>query len=181
METLMIQLPLRKDQHAFNLKRWEQLCADPELAKLPHRIETDRHGNVIMMPPPGGLHGYRQGEIAYLLRSLMQKGRSVTECPISTSDGVKAADVGWFSKERHDPIATKVCFPISPEICVEVISPSNSESEIDEKKALYFQAGAEEVWICDLEGAMRFHLKASPDMATNASELCLDFPRAIEL
>jgi hypothetical protein len=30
----------------------------------------------------------------------------------------------------------------APEICVEIISPSNTESEIQEKQALYFEAGA---------------------------------------
>jgi Uma2 family endonuclease len=35
----------------------------------------------------------------------------------------------------------KVCFARSPELCVEIISPA----EIQEKMALYFDAGAREV------------------------------------
>ena len=47
----------------------------------------------------------------------------------------------------------------APEICVEVLSPSNSEPEMNEKRALYFEAGAHEVWICDLDGKMEFHTR----------------------
>jgi hypothetical protein len=49
---LTIQLEASAQQTAFNLKRWAELLADPELARLPHRIETDRHGHILMSPPP---------------------------------------------------------------------------------------------------------------------------------
>ena len=42
---LTIQLHPSENQTAFNLKRWRQLLADPELARLPYRVETDRHGS----------------------------------------------------------------------------------------------------------------------------------------
>ena len=38
---------------------WEEICADPELARLPYRIETDKWGNILMSPPPDGHHSYR--------------------------------------------------------------------------------------------------------------------------
>jgi hypothetical protein len=49
---LTIQLHPSKIQSAFNLKRWQELLADPDLARLPHRIETDRHGHILMSPRP---------------------------------------------------------------------------------------------------------------------------------
>jgi hypothetical protein len=49
---LTIQLHPSESQTAFNLKRWRQLLADPELARLPFRVETDRHGHILMSPPP---------------------------------------------------------------------------------------------------------------------------------
>jgi hypothetical protein len=36
--------PERVSQTKFNLERWTEIVADPVLAKLPNRIETDRHG-----------------------------------------------------------------------------------------------------------------------------------------
>src|SRR5437879_3134575 len=156
MPTLTIELPQHQTQTAFNLRRWAELLADPELAKIEGRIETDRHGHIIMSPPPAPTHGSFQSEIAYLLRTFMPRGRVLTECPISTADGVKAADVAWASPECMRELGNRVCFPRAPEICVEVLSPGNTEAEMSEKKALYFDAGAKEVWLCGKSGELKF-------------------------
>ena len=37
----------------------------------------------------------------------------------------------------------------SPELAVEVLSPSNRKSRIERKITLYFAEGAEEVWVID--------------------------------
>jgi Uma2 family endonuclease len=142
MAMLTLELTRRKTRTAFNLRRWAELLADRGLAKVEGRIETDRHGHIIMSPPPAPSHGSFQLEIGYLLRTLLPEGRVLTECPISTADGVKAADVAWASPERMADLGAKVCFPRAPDICVEVMSPSNTEAEIHEKMALYFDAGA---------------------------------------
>ena len=103
----------------------------------------------------------------------------LTECPISTADGVKAADVAWASPERMRELGDQVCFPRAPENCVEVISPSNSQAEIDEKMTLYFDAGAKEVWLCAASGRMSFFTSDS-SRPLRASKLCRDFPKQIE-
>ncbi|WP_367870665.1 Uma2 family endonuclease [Luteolibacter sp. Populi] len=174
--SLAIQLPAREDQMEFNLRIWEQMLADPELAKVEGRIETDRHGRIIMTPPPGPAHGGRQADIAFLLRTMLG-GRIITECPISTSDGVKAADVGWFSDARYAQAFDRRFFLEAPEICVEVISPGNTRREMEETMELYFDAGAVEVWFCDEDGTMRF---LEPEGLLEKSLLCPDFPPTIE-
>src|SRR5947207_4353308 len=156
MATLTLELPPQKAQTVFNLRRWAELLADPELTKFEGRIETDRHGHIIMSPPPAPSHGSFQLEIGHLLRSLISRGRVLTECPISTADGVKAADVAWASLQCMRQLGNQVCFPTAPEICVEVLSPSNTEAEIREKMALYFDAGASEVWIGAESGTISF-------------------------
>jgi hypothetical protein len=100
--SLAIQLPLRKDQTEFNLRVWERMLVDPELAKIAGSFESDRHGHIIMSPPPGSFHSSRQSRIAILLDRLLGD-RALTECPLSTSDGVKSADVAWFSEVRYAP------------------------------------------------------------------------------
>lgn len=45
---------------------------------------------------------------------------------------------------------------LAPEICVEIMSETNTESEMREKRALYRNAGAEEVRIVDSDGHIRF-------------------------
>ena len=56
----------------------------------------------------------------------------------------------------------------APEICVEVLSPTNSLAEMNEKRALYFEAGAHEVWICGLDGKMEFY---TPDLVRGFTAL----------
>lgn len=179
MATLTLDLPSQKTQTAFNLRRWTEILADPDLARIEGRIETDRHGHVIVMAPPAPRHGRYQSEVAHLLRSLMREGGTLTECPISTADGVKAADVAWASPERMKELGDGVFFIRASEICVEVLSPRNTEAEISEKRALYFDAGTSEVWICNQDGSMTFF--GSPESILPASTLCPDFPKRVSL
>jgi len=178
MQTL--ELPPRKTQAAFNLRRWAELVRDHELARIEGRIETDRHGHIIMSPPAAPSHGSFQSEIGYLLRNLLPEGRVLTECPISTADGVKAADVAWASPDRMKEVGQQVCFPHAPEICVEVLSPSNTDAEICEKTALYFDAGAKEVWLCAQSGAMSF-FSPGATKPMRMSKICPQFPKLVEL
>jgi Uma2 family endonuclease len=150
-----------------------------EVAKIEWRVETDRYGHIIVMPPPAPKHGSLQSRIAYLLQVLLPGGRTITECPISTADGVKAADVAWASPELMVELGERTCFPRSPEICIEVLSPDNTEREIHEKMALYFDAGAKEAWICARSGEMSFFGEGTSPLS--CSILCPDFPLQIEL
>ena len=162
------------------MRRWTELLADPELTRFQGRVETDRHGHIIMSPPPAPSHGSYQSEIAYLVRSLIRQGRVLTECPISTADGVKAADVAWASPQRMRELGNRVCFPQAPEICVEVLSPGNTDAEVREKMALYFDAGAKEVWLCDKSGAIQF-FRQNAARPAKASKLCPEFPKQVRL
>jgi Uma2 family endonuclease len=176
---LTIHLHPSEGQTAFNLKRWRELLADQDLTRLPHRIETDRHGHILMSPPPAPAHGDQQSEIVYLLKTLLPQGRVVTECPLSTSDGVKAIDVAWLAPGRRQEVRSVTCLVRAPEICVEVLSPPNTPAEISEKIALYFESGALEAWICDL-GTLQFHFSIPPEVRPS-SEMCPGFPPHIIL
>ena len=180
MPALTITLPSQQEQREFNLRRWTELSADRDLARYEGRVETDRHGHILMSPPPAPNHGSYQLEIGHLLRTFMGRGRVLTECPISTADGVKAADVAWASPERMQELGDQICFPKAPEICVQVLSPSNTEAEIQEKMGLYFDAGAAEVWLCSESGAMTFY-GASATQPAQGSLLCSQFPRQVDL
>ena len=69
---LTIELQPSSEQTTLNLKRWAEVLADPELARLPHRIETDRHGHIVMSPPPAPAHGKKQNRIGTLLEQLLR-------------------------------------------------------------------------------------------------------------
>ena len=178
MATLTIELPPQPSLLESNLRRWAEVLSDPRLARLDERIETDRFGYIIMSPPPSAHHGSYQFRIGALLDGYLKRGRVVTECPISTADGVKAADVAWASLERVRELGDQVCFPHAPDICVEIISPGNTEAEIRGKTSLYFDAGAREVWHCSDQGEVTF---LRPGEALAHSEICPDFPARVEL
>jgi Uma2 family endonuclease len=69
-------------------------------------------------------------------------------------------------------------FTAAPEICIEIISPSNSKKEIREKIELYTTQGALEVWTCDLEGTIRFYNAKSTLEKRN---LITAFPKQLEM
>ncbi len=169
-------LAVIKDQTAFNLDRWDALCADPLWADVEGKMETDRYGQIIMNLPAEPGHGGRQADLVYLLKKALPAGRVIVECPVSTSEGVKVADTVWVSARRHAQISGRTAFSAAPEICVEVLSPSNTRNEIEEKRRLYFEAGAKEVWICESTGRMRFFHRKSPAAAAAASALCPQMP-----
>lgn len=176
---LTIELPPRCEQLAFNRRRWLELLEDETLARLPYKIETNAYGQVLMNPPATGDHSYLQSTILLTLRELLQ-GQPLTECPVSTVDGVKAVDVAWYSLERFQLVKGQPAFEVAPEICVEVISPSNVSSEMKHKRKLYFEAGAREVWFCEQDGSMAYYLSESADTSASASSLCPDFPHKID-
>jgi len=164
------------DRTAFNLAVWDKIVANPEFARMPYRFETDEHGQIIMSPPPAPNHGRRQIRIGSLLERLAPPGETISECAISTSKGVRAADVAWCSPDIWRESEGKSCLLRAPEICVEILSPSNTKGEIEEKKQLYFEAGAQEVWLCAEDGTMSYF---STGGAIPASVLFPAFPARI--
>jgi Uma2 family endonuclease len=164
-------------QHERHLKRWRELARWPELARWQTKIETDRFGRIVMSPPPLYDHTRYVARIIKLLNQLLPGGEALAETPIVTLDGIKVADAAWISPEYGAQLESQhpVALERAPEICVEVLSPSNTAAEMEEKRALYFEAGAAEVWICDLDGRMAFYV---PQLNKN-SRLCVGFPTEI--
>ncbi len=175
---LIIDLPVREDQLAFNRQRWESLLADRQLAELPFRIETNAYGQILMTPPASGRHSHHQGKITILLHQMID-GHVMPECPVSTIDGVKAVDVGWYSDDRFNKLDGQTAFEIAPEICVEILSPSNTPSEMNTKRQLNFQSGASEVWFCQTDGSMTYYHSDTPTTAQPNSTRCPNFPNII--
>ena len=134
---------------------WEQLCKDKRFEDAPYKIESNAQGQIIMSPT-SNYHGSYGARIAYLLARQKPKGEVVVECAVETSDGTKEVDVGWLSPGRWAAVAEDFSCKIAPEICVEVLSPSNTVKEMLCKKDLYLAAGALEYWLCDREGRLRF-------------------------
>ena len=151
---------------------WQEVCEHPDLRNLPFKIELNESGQILMSPVKV-YHSAFQGKIAALLYIHLGQGEVLAECAIKTDMGTKVADVAWASDERFAVIRTETECSIAPEICVEVVSESNTDDEMNKKKALYFKKGALEVWMCDEHGQMEFY---GLDGKRNTSSLVESFP-----
>ena len=129
---------------------WADVIAHPQLQDLPFKIELNRWGR-IEMSPASNQHGMVQSDVAAELRG-RPGGKVITECSVQTSDGVRVADAAWISDARLAQMGTVTPFPRAPELCVEIVSPSNSWAAMQIKAGLYLEAGAQEVWIQTLDG-----------------------------
>jgi Uma2 family endonuclease len=135
---------------------WQEVCNDPLLRELPYKIELNEWGQIVMSPA-SSQHSFLQGLIQDALRQIRQDGFFYMECPIQTSKGVKVADVAWASDSFVRTHGRESPLQKAPELCVEVLSPSNSPAEMEEKRELYFARGAQEVWLCDEQGTLAFY------------------------
>ncbi|EXJ14276.1 Uma2 family endonuclease [Imhoffiella purpurea] len=135
---------------------------------LPFKIELTRFGK-ILMSPASNQHGRIQGRLAGMLWSRHPEGEVIAECSIQTGDGVKVADVAWASSAFLEEFANLTPYPKAPELCAEIVSPSNSKAEIAEKVSLYLETGAQEVWVIyeDRHLEIFSHRGAEADVASS--------------
>jgi len=135
--------------------QWSEVIEDPRLRDLPYKIETNRYGDIVMSPA-SNRHGIVQSKIGALITNSKSNGETISECSVETPEGVKVADVAWASSEFLAIHGDQIAYTAAPEVCVEISSPSNSGLKMAEKRALYFQQGAHEVWIADFKGSIKF-------------------------
>jgi Uma2 family endonuclease len=132
------------------LRRWEDVLRDPLLRDSPYRVELNRWGTIEMTPVKPH-HSRTAKRLADLLEDSLG-GDSYTELAIVLPEGLRAPDVAWCSSEflsQHadDFKPGSLALSSPPEICIEVMSDSNSYGELREKADAYLAAGAREVWI----------------------------------
>lgn len=156
---------------------WQEICAHPSLKDMPFKIETNKWGKIVMTPATNK-HGVYQALIIEWLSKLGAAGRPISECSVQTSDGVKVANVAWGSFEFFRKNKLSNPYMESPEVIVEILSPSNTLQEMEEKRELYFARGAKEFWTCDGEGYIRFF---KHDGELTGSDLIAAFPERIDI
>jgi len=132
--------------------QWQEVCEHPSLQNLPFKIELNEKGQILMSPVKV-YHSAFQGKIT---RLLPENGIVLPECAIKTTKGTKVADIAWCSEQRFKIIERETECSIAPELCIEVLSLSNTNIEMEEKRQLYISAGAIEFWVCNEDGGMMF-------------------------
>ena len=160
---------------------WEEVIEDETLDNLPFKIELDEWGNIVMRPAS---NRYRMVQATMMLSLSQRKENSERgglvsiNCSVATSKGVKVADVVWLSSAFITQNRIQTPYKIAPELCVEIVSPSNSDAEMTHKRDLYFAKGAKEVWLCDEGGHVSFFNHYGQ---VDASDLFPDFSGKVDL
>jgi Uma2 family endonuclease len=157
--------------------RWAEVCNDPALRSLPYKIELNAWGK-IEMSPASNRHGRLQTIIGAEFLRQLPDGIVISEASVVTDIGVRVPDVAWGSAQFMAAYGETTPYPRAPEICVEIVSPSNSSDEIREKTRAYLAAGAHEVWIVLEDGTVRFFGPAG-DLIASRFPVTLNLPKPL--
>jgi len=143
----------------------------------PYKVELTATGKIILSPESNE-HGFLQTRVAKLLGQHTADGEVGTKIAIQTTEGVYVADVVWCTKETFAVICQEACSSRAPEICVEIMSQSNTLAEMEGKRDEYFKAGCLEFILVDRKRSVTF---AAPEGSLEQSKLAPGFPVQIEL
>lgn len=112
-------------------------------------------GRVVTTSPTGGEHGDVHIELAMRLR-LHAKSQGLGWVTVETGfllrrepDLVRAPDVAFVVAARAPRPAPKGFVQLAPDLAVEVVSPSDTDTEVREKVDEYLTHGVREVWLVD--------------------------------
>ncbi|MCE9554839.1 MAG: Uma2 family endonuclease [Planctomycetes bacterium] len=113
-------------------------------------------GELRMMPLRYALHGWINANVSAKLATFVKQhnlgyvfGAETGFLIARDPDSVLAPDVAFVRRERIVGEIPKKYFPGSPDLAVEVLSPSNSASQIQEKTEDWLHNGCLEVWLID--------------------------------
>jgi Uma2 family endonuclease len=129
-------------------------------------------GEVVSMSLPGGRHGKVALKIGRLLGNHVE-ARQLGDCYAAETgfiverdpDTVRGADASFVRTERLAAITKpEKHIPFAPDLAVEVISPNDTEDEVEEKVQMWLKAGSLLVWVVDPEShtVMVYRLGAEP-------------------
>lgn len=113
--------------------------------------ELNELGEWIVSPRPTPGHQHVASVVAFQLATQLGE-HAVTGVSVYTDRGIRAPDVAcmpaarWLEAKGQNPL------PFVPDVCVEVVSPSNTRQEILMKVGAYLRGGAREAFVVGLKG-----------------------------
>lgn len=128
-------------------------------------------GELRMMSPAGGRHGRVAMNLGALLRShVVERDLGVVYAAETgfllsrNPDTVRAGDVAFVSHARLEGIEDDTGYlPLAPDLVGEVVSPSDSPGEVDQKAHAWIAAGTRLVLVVNSQARMvRVHKAAAP-------------------
>ncbi len=146
-------------QYGYQLKSTEdlfyELCRqNPDL-----RLERTAKGDVIIMPPTGGITGSRNDEITRQLSNWRKWNGTGKSFDSSTgfklpNGADRSPDASWVEKSRLAQLTLeekKKFLPLCPDFAIELRSPSDDLDTIKAKMEEYIDCGLRLGWLIDPE------------------------------
>jgi Uma2 family endonuclease len=120
-----------------------------------YRIERTAQGDILIMPPAGGETGYRNSDLTTQLMIWSRKNGLGRVFDSSTAfhlpnGAILSPDASWVLKSRLTKLTReqkRKFLPLCPDFVVELTSPSDRLSKVQEKMREWMDNGAQLGWI----------------------------------
>ena len=137
----------------LTVKQFEQLCRD----NRDLRLELTSEGELIVMPPAGSASGLRNSVLNHQLSNWVQIYGTGIAFDSSTgftlpNGAGRSPDASWLQLSRWAALTQdeKEGFaPLCPDFAVELRSPSDSLTQLQNKMQEYIANGAKLAWLID--------------------------------
>jgi Uma2 family endonuclease len=126
----------------------EQFRKLPETGPFYYEL---RHGEAVPVPRPKLKHILIQERLHELLKQGVPEMFIAVEFPFRAlpEHELRVADVAIVSRDRIEQADREDNLRGAPDLVVEVLSPSNTVAEINDKEKLCLENGSKEFWIVD--------------------------------
>ena len=136
-----------------------------------------RHGELVKVTPPKFKHRLIQNRLVDLLRPLAPAGGYVSmefDFRALPEHELRTADVAFVTKERFEAIDPEDNLHGAPDLVIEVLSPSNTAAEMNEREKLCLENGCQEFWVVDSD--LRQVKVSTPDGITTTYRAGQEIP-----
>jgi Uma2 family endonuclease len=121
------------------------------------RIEQTARGELVIMPPTGGGTGNRNAELTFQLQLWARQDQTGLVFDSSTgfrllNGAVRAPDAAWVQRSRLTGLTERQkerFLPLCPDFVIELRSPSDGLSAVQDKMQEYVDNGAQLGWLID--------------------------------
>ena len=136
-----------------------------------------RHGELVQVTPPKFKHRLIQNRLVDLLRPAAPSGGFVSmefDFRALPEHELRTADVAFVTKERLETIDPEDNLHGAPDLMIEVLSPSNTVAEMNDREKLCLENGCREFWVIDPE--LRQVKVSTPDGITTTYRAGQEIP-----
>lgn len=134
-----------------------RLITGEELYRMTNLGPTDLvRGEIVERMPTGHRHGDVEINLGSFLKSYVRERKLGKvfggETGVYTGrdpDTVRGVDLAYMSRARYAQVKSSSYLDVAPELIVEVLSPNDAWSEVQEKLAEYLAVDVKVVWVVD--------------------------------